>query len=670
MSASRRAFVIMPFGKKRLSDGTAVDCDDIYKRLLEPAIADAGLVAHRADADRRGGSIHLDMFQDLLLSEFVVADLTFDNPNVWYEIGVRHALRSGGTVMTYAARDRLPFEIAGQRTHCYTLKSGKLDPDRLGHERPALTEAIVATLGAWRGRRASPVYQTIPSLREPDWKTLKVGDVNEYWEALDTWRRRIDIARRNQRPGDILVLAEETSNNLLEFEALRTAADVLLRMNRPHYALTILEQARKLDPDDIRAVQIEAMALASDQRFAEAREILSDLLARHKDCETLSLYARAWKDEWTQVWNIHRLRETDPLAAARETAPILQKAAAAYYEAFISEPGEYHSGINVLTLGRLWEHVTGQESTLPLARIAAGVGWTASVAVERDKDYWSLATRAEMALLEGSPKEALADYANAAALAVINRDGYALESSGQQLNFLGALNFQAEIVGDAAQTIQRAQRQLEALFGDGRPIQSEPQRVVMFHGHMIDDPEVRGPGKGKPARFPREKIEAVASVIRQRLDMIGAATGDLGICGGNCGGDLLFAEACLERGMRMELRLARREEEFLAESVTFADPDRRWQDSFEQVRNNKATTTLVMPEELGPAPAGVSVHDRCNRWILYSALSMGLRKTFFVALWNGEPGDGPGGTQHMVELFRKVTGRRPEIIDMRRPIVR
>jgi hypothetical protein len=97
--------------------------------------------------------------------------------------------------------------------------------------------------------------------------------------------------------------------------------------------------------------------------------------------------------------------------------------------------------------------------------------------------------------------------------------------------------------------------------------------------------------------------------------------------------------------------------------VTFADPDGRWQDSFDRVKENKATTTFVMSQELGPAPQGVSVHDRCNRWMLYSALSMGLRKTSFVTLWNGEPGDGPGGTQHMVELVRGLTGRRPEIID-------
>jgi hypothetical protein len=59
----------------------------------------------------------------------------------------------------------------------------------------------------------------------------------------------------------------------------------------------------------------------------------------------------------------------------------------------------------------------------------------------------------------------------------------------------------------------------------------------------------------------------------------------------------------------------------------------------------------------------VSVHDRCNRWILYSALSNGVRKASCIALWDGSPGDGPGGTQHMVELVERLTGRPPEIVD-------
>jgi tetratricopeptide (TPR) repeat protein len=663
MSSTRRAFVIMPFGKKTAPDGTIIDFNAVYMELLAPAITAAGLAPHRADADRRGGSIHLDMFQDLLLAEFVVADLSIDNPNVWYEIGVRHALRAGGAVLTYALRDRLPFDIAGQRMRRYTLKDGKLDPNLVEVECKALQEAIEATLGAWRGRRASPVYQQLPNLREPDWKTLKVGDVNEFWQALEAWQSRIEVARRKQRPGDILVLAEETPNTVLEFEALRTAARALLRLNRPRYALSIIERARQLDPDDVEARQIEGIALGRAQRYAEAREALRRLAEERKDGETMGLLARTWKDEWTQIWNAHPQRKLDPLTAARDTAATLQSAASAYVAAFRAAPDDYYPGINALTLGRLWEHVTGRQSRLPLTLVAAGVGWTAGSAIERDKDYWSLATRAELALTDNRKDDAIDDYSEAAALAVANRDWFALDSSSQQLDFLGELKFHSEIVAEAAAVIDRAEQQLRALLGSRPEQRVEPARVVVFSGHMIDDPRVRGEGKEKPPRFPPAKIEAAAARIRAALDEVGASAGDLGLCGGASGGDLLFAEACLERGMRVELRLARAENEFLAESVTFADPDRRWDKSFARVKDNPATTVLVMPEELGPAPQGVSVHDRCNRWILYTALSQGLLRASFITLWNGEPGDGPGGTQNMVELVRKLTGRQPIIID-------
>jgi tetratricopeptide (TPR) repeat protein len=660
MPSIRRAFVVMPFGKKKAPDGIEIDFDAVYADLLAPAIAAAGLAPHRADADRRGGSIHLDMFQDLLLAEFVVADLTLDNPNVWYEIGVRHALRSGGTVLTYALRDRLPFDIAGQRMQRYTLKDGRLDPDRVAAERNSLTEAVRATLDAWQGRRASPVYQQLPFLREPDWKTLKIGDITEYWQALDRWQSRINVAKRKQRPGDILVLAEETPNSILEFEALRAAADALLKLQRPRYALKILEQARKLDPDDVRARQLEGMALGRAQRFAEAREALRRLAEDHKDGETLGILARTWKDEWNQIWNAHAQRKTDPLTAARDTSAMLQSAASAYVDAFRLAPADYYPGINALALGRLWEHVTGRKSKLPLDLVADGVRWTVGVATERDKDYWSLVSRAELALVEDRKDDATDDYTEAAALAVDNRDRFALDSSSQQVDFLGTLGFRSNIAAEAAQVIDRAEKQLDALLGARI---AQPANVVVFSGHMIDNPANRGIGKARPPRFPPEKIDAAAAGIRKALDRIGAGAGDLGLCGGASGGDLLFAEACLDRGMRLELRLARDEPEFLAESVTFADPDHRWEQSFARVKDNPATTVFIMPEELGPSPEGVSVHDRCNRWMLYTALSQGLLKISFVTLWDGEPGDGPGGTENMVELVRTLTGRQPEIID-------
>ena len=314
-------------------------------------------------------------------------------------------------------------------------------------------------------------------------------------------------------------------------------------------------------------------------------------------------------------------------------------------------------------MGRLWEHVTGRQSRLPLALIAVGLSWSANVAVERRKEYWAFVTRGELALIENRKEDAIDDYSEAAALAVADRDWFALDSSSQQLDFLGELKFRTEIVVEAAAVIDRAEQQLRTLVGSRPEEPSEPAHVVVFSGHMIDNPAVRGEGKEKPPRFPATKIEAAAACIRAALDEVGPGTGDLGICGGASGGDLLFAEACLERGMRVELRLARAENEFLAESVTFADPDHRWEQSFARVKDNPATTVLVMPEELGPTPEGVSVHDRCNRWILYTALSQGLRRISFITLWNGRPGDGPGGTENMVDLVRKLTGRQPVIID-------
>lgn len=654
----------MPFGTKKAPDGTEVDFDDVYERLLAPAIEAAGLAPHRADADRRGGSIHLDMFQELLLAEFVVGDVTLDNANVWYEIGVRHALRARGVVMTYALRDRLPFDIAGQRMHRYTLTSGKLDESRLNGERAALKEAITATLGAWRGRRASPVYQQLPNLREPDWKTLKVGDVNEFWQQLEAWRSRVKIAQDKQRPGDILVLAEETPNSVLEFEAVRTAADALMRLNRPRFALDRIERALALDPDDVRARQIEAIALGRLRRYAEAREKLRKLAEESRSGETLGLLARTWKDEWRQLWEVHPQYATAPGIAANDTAATLQSAAAAYCDAFRIDRADYFPGINALTLGRLWEHVTKRPSKLPLTSIGGGVAWCVNAAIESkpEPDYWALVTRAELALVVDRKDDALDGYGEAAALAVAQRDRFALDASKQQLHFLGKLEFRRELVAQAAAIIDRAEKQLDVLMGkrDDRP---EPSHVVIFSGHMVDDDRVRGDGKAKPSRFPSSKVDAAAQRIRAALDEIGAGKDDLALCGGACGGDLLFAEACLERGMRVELRLAQTEPEFLANSVTFADPNRRWERSFARVKDHIDTTVFIMPDELGPTPTGTSVHDRCNRWILYSALAQGVLKASFVTLWNGEAGDGPGGTQHMVELVRKLTGRQPIVID-------
>jgi hypothetical protein len=181
---------------------------------------------------------------------------------------------------------------------------------------------------------------------------------------------------------------------------------------------------------------------------------------------------------------------------------------------------------------------------------------------------------------------------------------------------------------------------------------NEPRRVFLFSGHMID-----AKGRETP-RFPPEKERVAANAIAAVLDEFGACDRDLGITEGACGGDLLFAEALLERGGALELRLPFNEPTFLRESVDFEKapsplPD-RWHQRFEKVKAR--AKVLVMPEVLGPTPEGESPYERCNLWMLRDGLAMGPERLCFICLWDGKGGDGPGGTWHMVEEVRSRGG--------------
>jgi hypothetical protein len=174
-----------------------------------------------------------------------------------------------------------------------------------------------------------------------------------------------------------------------------------------------------------------------------------------------------------------------------------------------------------------------------------------------------------------------------------------------------------------------------------------PKSVVLFSGHMIDAPDRRTP------RFAANKAPVAAAAIAEALTGIGVTQGDLAICGGACGGDLLFAEACLARAMALELYIPFDEPTFLANSVDFADSD--WHDRYLAVKSR--ATLHVMPNELGLLPAGENAYERNNRWMLDSALRFGAEKLAFISLWDGQGGDGPGGAHHLMEEVRRRTWR-------------
>jgi hypothetical protein len=176
----------------------------------------------------------------------------------------------------------------------------------------------------------------------------------------------------------------------------------------------------------------------------------------------------------------------------------------------------------------------------------------------------------------------------------------------------------------------------------------EPRYVFLFSGHMID-----APGR-VPPRFPEKKEKAGADAISSTLAKLDAGPEDIGLCGGACGGDLLFAEACLKRSVHLQIRIPFDEPTFLKNSVTFAGGN--WDDRYRAVKSNKLTNVFVMPEKLGPTPENANPYERNNLWQLYTALSMGPEKVRFICLWDGKGGDGPGGTKHMHDSVKKRSG--------------
>ncbi|MDT3777680.1 hypothetical protein PJI16_08940 [Nitrospira sp. MA-1] len=178
--------------------------------------------------------------------------------------------------------------------------------------------------------------------------------------------------------------------------------------------------------------------------------------------------------------------------------------------------------------------------------------------------------------------------------------------------------------------------------------QWQPRQVLLFSGHMIDAPG------GQPPRFPREKEAVAAQKICAVLDELSAGPDDLALTQGACGGDLLFTEACQHRNVTMQWLQPFNEPEFIQKSVICRGET--WRDRYLAAKARLTTAIRSAPELLGPLPEGVDPYERCNLWLLYTALAYGVEKVHFICLWDGGGGDGKGGTAHMHEEVKRRSG--------------
>jgi hypothetical protein len=178
------------------------------------------------------------------------------------------------------------------------------------------------------------------------------------------------------------------------------------------------------------------------------------------------------------------------------------------------------------------------------------------------------------------------------------------------------------------------------------------RRVLLFSGHMIDAATRETP------RFPPEAEPAAAREIDAKLIELKVRAGDIGVTEGACGGDLLFAEAMLARGASVQLRMPFQEQKFRKHSVAYSKkkpPADRWVHRFIAVRNHPRVSVQAMPPTW--LPRHPDAYERCNLWMLRDALVVGAARVRFILLWNGEGGDGRGGTGHMMRCVQAAGGK-------------
>ncbi|TXI21727.1 MAG: DUF4071 domain-containing protein [Nitrosomonas sp.] len=648
------AFVAMPFGIKKDNQGNLIDFNRIYSELIQPALRTAGLQPLRADEEHRTGDIRTDMFQELLLADLVIADITLDNPNVWYELGIRHGLRARGVVLICGGEISTAFDLYTDRKLRYHIKAEGPDPLLVGADIQNLTEMVKATMQSWHGRKTSPVYQLLPHLQEPDWKSLRIGGIQEYWEKYQAWENRIKLAVNAGYLGDVLVLADEAPVAALRAEAWIKAGKALRQHEHFHFALDQLERGLAIEPDNLLGLHEKGICL---QRLAQRNEsgysldrarthyqsILSQENYKH-DPETWALLGRIDKDAWYSTWNQPNQTTQSYRDEAAYQSPLLKNAIESYRTAYRFNPGHYYSGINALTLMYLYEDLTHDTRYHPeMSAMAGAIRFAAYVETETHPSFWPQATLGDLEILVGTPETVKAAYKEA--IADNDNQDFTLHSSLQQLQLLNQLNFHPENVAAGIETFERALQRLTKLKTD----QEVPRQVFLFSGHMIDAPNRPTP------RFPAEKEASAAQHIATALKNLGAGPQDWALTQGACGGDLLFTEACQQLGVKVQWLQPFDEPEFIQKSVVCHSE--AWRSRYLTAKAKLAFEIRAAPQALGAIPTDSDPYERCNLWLLYTALAQGIQKVQFICLWDGGGGDGPGGTAHMYHEVKRRTGQ-------------
>ena len=270
-------FVLMPFGKKMDAAARVTNFDSVYAKIIAPAVERSGLEPIRADEEKIGGTIHKPMFERLMLCHYAVADITGANPNVFYELGIRHAMRPRSTVIVFAEGTVLPFDIALVRGIAYKT-------DRTGEplDAEATLAQIANQLQAARGNPHddSPIFQLVEGV--PRWD-VDHSKTDIFRKAVDYSKRYKDRLRAAVKEGaDSVkkVAGEPALANLLEVES-GIVVDLFLSLRDVEAYKAMVDLYHRMPLPLQRAKMMReqlGFALNREGRFEDAEQVLREVI--------------------------------------------------------------------------------------------------------------------------------------------------------------------------------------------------------------------------------------------------------------------------------------------------------------------------------------------------------------------------------------------------------
>jgi hypothetical protein len=395
-TVKKLCFIDMPFGKKTdPRTRVEIDCDQIYETAIRPAVEEAGLTCIRGDEERTGGIIHRAMFARLLLSDFVIVDMTTANPNVFYELGVRHASRPYTTIPIFATIGAPPFDVACVRAIPYALENGRIAEAAASELRESIIRRIHDALQG-PVTKDSPLFQLFDGFPGIEISHELTDVFRDRVEYSARFRSSLAEARAIKPREDAIRRLQEIESDLGDLRAIEKGVLVDLFLSlRDVSGWNEMINLYERFPADVRSAVIcrQQYALALNRRAEgndreQAIAVLEQLIKEHGlSAETGGILGRIYKDKYQEAKREGRI----------DAEFFLDQAIDAYRKGFEAEPADYYPGVNAINLLLQKGDPESLEQVDYLTPLV-------SFAVARrgglnSTDYWDLATVLELAVV-------------------------------------------------------------------------------------------------------------------------------------------------------------------------------------------------------------------------------------------------------------------------------